>query len=98
MTGQFVFSGAGHDKGSLYVVLAGDERFVYLADGCLKKPEKPKKKCRKHIQPVNAFVEDELKRKLETGEPVRSEEIKYAIRRFAEKRASKKVEEIYVEE
>lgn len=93
-----MFSKAGHDKGTLYVILAGDGEFVYLADGRLKKPDRPKKKRRKHIQPVNAFVDSELRERLESGKTVQAEEIKYAIKQFAAERADKKVEEMYVKE
>lgn len=86
MTGQFVTSKAGHDRGTLYVIVAEEEEFVYLSDGRLKEPANPKKKRRKHVQPVNAQVEDTLKAKLESGETVWPEEIKYAIRQYVSKK------------
>ena len=82
MTGQFVISGAGHDKGVLYVVVAEEGDFAYLSDGRLKKPDRPKKKRRKHIQPINAEADVGLKAKLLLGEVVRPEEIRYAIKQF----------------
>ena len=81
MTGQFATSKAGHDKGTLYMIVAEEEDFVYLSDGRLKEPGKPKKKNRRHIQPINA-VDAGLKAKLEAGETVSPEEISYAIRQF----------------
>lgn len=81
MTGQFVTSRAGHDKGTLYVVLAEDEKYVYLSEGRLKSPEKPKKKNRRHVQPINAG-DPELRAKLAAGGTVRPEEIRYAIKQF----------------
>lgn len=89
MKGQFVTSRAGHDRGTLYVIVAEEDEFVYLSDGRLKSPEKPKKKRRKHIQPVNACVEDALRARLEAGEAIRPEEIKFAIKQFAGKKATK---------
>ena len=68
MIGQFVTSKAGHDKGCLYVVVAQEADFVFLCDGKQKKPEAPKKKRRKHIQPINAWVEKELLHRLQKGE------------------------------
>ena len=47
MIGQFVISKAGHDKGEIYVIVAEEKDFVYLSDGRLKLPEKPKKKRKK---------------------------------------------------
>lgn len=80
MTGQLVTSKAGHDKGTLYVIVAQEDDFVYLCDGRLKTPEKPKKKRLKHIQPMNATVGGELLKKLQSGEKVYAEEIKYALK------------------
>ena len=51
MIGQFVISKAGHDKGEIYVIVAEEKDFVYLSDGRLKLPEKPKKKRKKPIKP-----------------------------------------------
>ena len=80
MTGQLVTSKAGHDKGTLYVIVAQEGEFVYLCDGRLKTPEKPKKKRWKHIQPINATVDEALLKKLQNGEKVYAEEIKYALK------------------
>ena len=90
MMGQFVISKAGHDKGTVYVIVAEEGEFVYLTDGRLKKPDKPKKKRRKHIQPINRMVDKLQQEKLEAGEPVQPEEIKFAIRQYTENQLSKK--------
>ena len=42
-------SAAGHDRGTLYLVLSEDERSVLLADGTLRKLSCPKRKNRKHV-------------------------------------------------
>lgn len=93
MTGQFAVSMAGHDRGVLYVVVAEEGDFVYLSDGRLRPPDRPKKKRRKHIQPRNAEVDEELKTRLLTGRTVRPEEIRYAIQQI-----KTAVEEMYVKE
>ena len=82
MTGQFAFSKAGHDKGALYVVVGCQGDFVYLCDGRLKLMASPKKKRLKHIQPVNRQVDKELLCRLKTGQRVRDEEIKFAIKQY----------------
>lgn len=82
MIGQFAVSKAGHDKGNLYVVIAEEGEFVYLCDGKAKTQEKPKKKRRKHIQPINRDVEEGLLRKLQACEKIYPEEIRYAIRQY----------------
>lgn len=96
MTGQFAASKAGHDKGVLYIVVAEEGDFVYLSDGRSRRPDRPKKKRRKHIQPINAEADENLKARLLAGETVRPEEVRYAIRQFESNRTSKTVEEMYV--
>ena len=82
MRGQLVTSKAGHDKGTLYVVMASEGDFVYLSDGNLRPPDKPKKKRRKHIQPITCFVGEELRKRLDSGAKVYPEEIKYALKQY----------------
>lgn len=86
MIGQFVISKAGHDKGEIYVIVAEEKDFVYLSDGRLKLPEKPKKKKKKHIQPITRTLEDTLTEQLKAGESVQAEKIKYAIRQYLKAR------------
>lgn len=50
MIGMLASSKAGHDKGLVYVIIAEDDEYVYLADGKLRTMAKPKKKNKKHIQ------------------------------------------------
>ena len=85
MIGQLSTSKAGHDKDRLYVIVAQTGENVYLCDGDLRPPDKPKKKRLKHIQPVNDFVNDKLLSKLLNGEKVYGEEIKYALKQYLKK-------------
>ena len=50
--GMLVKSKAGRDKDCIYVI--GDVRneYVYLADGRLRTVDHPKRKKKKHVQPV----------------------------------------------
>ena len=64
--GQIVYSKCGRDKGRTFIVIDFDEEFIYLADGDLRKLEKPKKKKLKHVQMVNK-VDLGIKEKLEKG-------------------------------
>ena len=89
MTGQFVTSRAGHDRGTLYIVVAEEGEYVCLSDGRRRTPDRPKKKNRKHIQPINAS-DAGIREKLVAGKTVRPEEIKFAIRQFSENQYSKK--------
>ena len=55
--GSLVYSIAGRDKGSLFLVLKRDGDFVYLADGGLRRCENPKKKKLKHINKTNTLMD-----------------------------------------
>ncbi|MDO5715215.1 MAG: KOW domain-containing RNA-binding protein [Tissierellia bacterium] len=49
--GQVVRSIAGRDAGKVFVILEIiDDQYLYLADGKLRKLERPKKKKVKHLQ------------------------------------------------
>lgn len=85
MIGMLAASKAGHDKAEIYVIVAEDEKFVYLCDGKLKPLEKPKKKSRKHIQIIKTKVNEELQERLCKGMTVYNEEIKRMIKEFTHK-------------
>ena len=51
--GSLVYSRAGRDKGTLYVVLSLENGYVYLSDGDTRRVENPKKKKLKHINKTN---------------------------------------------
>lgn len=48
--GKLATSKAGHDAGTLYIIIKEEAQYVYLADGKTKLMERPKKKKKKHIQ------------------------------------------------
>lgn len=54
--GCIVISKSGRDKGKLFVVVDVQDRYVYIADGKLRKIEKPKKKNKQHLQLTNMFL------------------------------------------
>lgn len=56
--GQVVISNAGHDKGKYYVIIEATNEYVYLVDGKYKKISNPKKKNKKHIQPINQIYSE----------------------------------------
>ncbi len=80
MIGQFVTSKAGHDKGVLYVVVGEEGDFIFLSDGRLKPVDKPKRKRKKHIQPLSQKVEAELISAIQSGLAT-NEQIKFAIKK-----------------
>lgn len=71
IVGMLATSKAGHDKDSLYVIIREDGEYIYVADGCVRTTERPKRKNKKHIQlikkkrlpePENGFDNLEIKR------------------------------------
>ncbi len=77
--GDVVISKAGHDKGLSYVIINIDKDFVYLADGRLKKIEKPKKKNVKHIHILhidNNYIKNKC------IDNIKDEEIKYFLKAY----------------
>lgn len=82
MIGMLAFSKAGHDKQSVYMIIGEDAETVLLCDGRLKTIEHPKKKNKKHIQPVKKGVDESVRERLIKGLPVRNEEIKKIIKDF----------------
>lgn len=82
MTGHFATAGAGHDAGTLYVIVREEDRYVYLSDGHLRTIQHPKKKNRRHIQIINRTVKDDILERLLNKEDVFDHEIKYAIKQY----------------
>lgn len=83
LVGSFAFSKAGHDKSQLYVIVAEEGDYVWLCDGRLKNLSKPKKKRKKHVQPVRRAVNSALSERLCNKEKVLDEEIKYEIKHYS---------------
>ena len=50
--GMLARSRAGHDKGSIYVIISVKNEYVYLADGALRPLSRMKKKNIRHLQPI----------------------------------------------
>ncbi len=82
MVGKMVKVKAGHDKDKIYIIVRDDEQFVYLADGKLKTLQNPKKKSKKHIQPILHKIDETLALKLQTNDKVIDEEIKKAVKDY----------------
>lgn len=80
MIGNLIISKAGHDKSTRYIIIKEDNEYVYVADGRLKTVERPKKKNKKHMQPVSQYDTGEIKSKLLQNQAVSNEEIKYVIK------------------
>lgn len=55
--GSVVFSKAGRDKGGVFIVLDVYGGTAMIADGALRRVEKPKRKKIKHLQKTNCVLE-----------------------------------------
>ena len=63
LVGHLVVSLAGRDKGCICAVVGepDEEGFVLIADGKVRKVEKPKKKKLKHLKPIDWLPDDDVK-------------------------------------
>ncbi len=80
VVGQIVLSKSGRDKGRPFVIIGIDEDLVCIADGMLRKVDKPKLKNQKHVQPTNQIAE-----KILSGEPITNVNLKDAIKNYLNK-------------
>lgn len=77
--GRLVFSLSGRDKGRYFIAVGVyDEDHILLADGDLRRMEKPKKKKIRHVK-FTRTVLPEIKAKLKEGRPVQNAELRKAI-------------------
>lgn len=68
--GRVVFSKTGRDMGRKFIIIDTiNENYVLIADGDLRKVEKPKKKKIKHLSISNKVI-DSLKELILAGEKV----------------------------
>jgi len=82
--GAIVKSKAGRDKGRHFVVTGIiDENYLLLADGDLRKIEKPKRKKVKHVEYTGDILEA-LKVKLESKKRITKAEIKKMLSQYLE--------------
>lgn len=75
-------SKAGHDKGEIFVIIKEEDEYVYLVNGKNRTIDYPKKKKKKHIQPIK-FKEDSLNGKIEANQKIINEDIKRTIKNYS---------------
>lgn len=79
--GQIVRSTAGHDKGGIFFVIENvDDDYVLIADGDLRRIDKPKKKNVRHLQPFNK-VDKVIAEKISAGVPIENFELRKELER-----------------
>ena len=75
---DIVVATAGRDKGKPFLVLSIDCEYVFLADGRLRRVEKPKRKKVKHVR-FEASGSGHAAVKLQAGEKVLNSEIRRTL-------------------
>ena len=78
--GRIVISKRGRDKGHPFVIVGIDGVYLYLADGKLRKLEKPKKKKPIHVQ-ITESISQETAGKLAAGS-LRDADLRKVLLRF----------------
>ena len=81
--GMVVRSKAGRDKGDLFIVLRTEDNYAYIANGNLRKVERPKKKKLMHLQ-LSSHVSSLIKDKLEAAKEVENFEVRKALAEYSE--------------
>lgn len=85
IVGMLATSKAGHDKDAVYVIIREEGEYVYVADGALRTTGRPKRKNKKHIQPIKK------KRLSESEKGFDDLEIKKIIKEYRREREEKNV-------
>ena len=88
MTGFLASSKAGHDKNKIYVIIKEDAEYVWLSDGKIKPVDNPKKKRKKHIQPIKYFNNEEMRTSLLEGKKVSDLEIVMVLKNYKKQQMS----------
>ena len=82
--GQIVFSKCGRDKGRAFIVYDYNDDYVFIADGDLRKLEKPKKKKKIHIQ-ISKHIDEEIRNKIENELYLLNSDIRKALAKYNDK-------------
>lgn len=83
--GGVVKSRAGRDKGRYFVVMGlKDKQYLYIADGDLRKIDKPKKKKIKHLTDTG-IVLTEVAEKLKNDKRITNAELRKNLRKLEER-------------
>lgn len=59
LVGTVVISKAGRDKGNFFIVIKAEDNYAYIADGNLRKIDRPKKKKLRHLQ-LTGYVSERI--------------------------------------
>jgi ribosomal protein L14E/L6E/L27E len=82
--GEYVVSKSGRDKDRIFIVTGIlDDLYVTVADGDLRRVEKPKKKKIKHLNPMDK-VSEEIADKLNNSKKVTNLSVRREIEKLNE--------------
>lgn len=78
---DLVVSVSGRDKNRIFMVVEVlDSDYVRIADGALRKLEKPKKKKIKHLRPAEYTADDRVLAKIREGQKITNAELRRMLR------------------
>lgn len=78
---DLVVSLSGRDKNRIFMVLEVlDSNYVLIADGMLRKLEKPKKKKVKHLEKSQYTLNERLLQKISEGKKITNAELRKSLR------------------
>ena len=80
LNGTVVISKAGRDKGNFFIVLKTEDNYAYIADGNLRKVDRPKKKKLRHLQLTN-YVSQRI---LNPEQEITNSEVRKALAEYSE--------------
>ena len=82
LVGRFAVSKAGHDAGTVYLIIGQEGERLLLCDGRYKLLAKPKKKSGRHVRISTVRVEEPLLSGLLNKEKIFDHQVKYAIKKY----------------
>lgn len=78
---DLVVSVSGRDKNRIFMVVEVlDQSYVLIADGMLRKLEKPKKKKVKHLEKSSFVLNERLLQKIGEGKKITNAELRKSLR------------------
>ncbi len=80
LDGTVVISKAGRDKGNFFIVLKTEDNYAYIADGHLRRVDRPKKKKLRHLQLTN-YVSERI---LSSEQEITNSEVRKALAEYSE--------------
>lgn len=82
LIGRFAVSKAGHDAGTVYLIIGQEGERLLLCDGRCKPLTKPKKKSGRHVQISTVMADEPVLSGLLKKEKIFDHQIKYAIKKY----------------